>query len=301
MSLETLYELRKLLTTFIRQNPYYQEPNPVRVIRPALRPITWTFSWISPTSSLATRRDSARRTHFIVRPFRCGPTTRRPTSTEETSSSKWTGTHLMSSFRVGLDDNFLTTSIPFPGPRKLRKCTRKPCFTTGTIQTYTTTWVEFFYYYLYLKFFEFSWISQFVWQLGVVLLEQGKPSQALAYLERALELEPDHQASLLNSAIVLQEMAANDKGHSDVNKQIFALPSLWNIHKNTLICLRRTVKRSLPRMKSMSRSLSGADERPLNVWNTCCSLTRATNELCSIWGCWLWTMATCRRLSISSK
>ena len=145
MSLETLYELRKLLTTFIRQNPYYQEPNPVRVIRPALRPITWTFSWISPTSSLATRRDSARRTHFIVRPFRCGPTTRRPTSTEETSSSKWTGTHLMSSFRVGLDDNFLTTSIPFPGPRKLRKCTRKPCFTTGTIQTYTTTWVEFFF------------------------------------------------------------------------------------------------------------------------------------------------------------
>jgi hypothetical protein len=31
-----------------------------------------------------------------------------------------------------------------------------------------------------------------------------------------LELEPDHQASLLNSAIVLQEMAANDKGHQDV-------------------------------------------------------------------------------------
>ena len=50
----------------------------------------------------------------------------------------------------------------------------------------------------------------------MVLLEQGKPSQALAYLERALELEPDHQASLLNSAIVLQEMAANDKGHQDV-------------------------------------------------------------------------------------
>jgi Tfp pilus assembly protein PilF len=55
-------------------------------------------------------------------------------------------------------------------------------------------------------------------QLGVVLLEQGKPSQALAYLERALELEPDHQASLLNSAIVLQEMAAsNDKDVSKIN------------------------------------------------------------------------------------
>ena len=52
-------------------------------------------------------------------------------------------------------------------------------------------------------------------QLGVVLLEQGKASQALAYMERALELEPDHQASLLNSAIVLQEMAASDKGSTD--------------------------------------------------------------------------------------
>jgi len=58
-----------------------------------------------------------------------------------------------------------------------------------------------------------------IWQLGVVLLEQSKPSQALAYLERALELEPDHQASLLNSAIVLQEMAANDKETSDVKHQ----------------------------------------------------------------------------------
>lgn len=48
-------------------------------------------------------------------------------------------------------------------------------------------------------------------------MEQGKPGQALAYLERALELEPDHQASLLNSAIVLQEMAAQDKGHQDVS------------------------------------------------------------------------------------
>ena len=44
-------------------------------------------------------------------------------------------------------------------------------------------------------------------------MEQGKPTQALAYLERALELEPDHQASLLNSAIILQEMAANDNSH----------------------------------------------------------------------------------------
>ena len=51
-----------------------------------------------------------------------------------------------------------------------------------------------------------------------MLLEQGKPSQALAYLERALELEPDHQASLLNSAIILQEMAASDKSQSDLGQ-----------------------------------------------------------------------------------
>jgi tetratricopeptide (TPR) repeat protein len=47
-------------------------------------------------------------------------------------------------------------------------------------------------------------------QLGVVLLEQGKASQALAYLDKALELEPEHEQALLNSAILLQELGAAD-------------------------------------------------------------------------------------------
>lgn len=42
--------------------------------------------------------------------------------------------------------------------------------------------------------------------MGVVLLEQGKTSQALAYLDKALEIDPDHGQALLNSAIVLQEI-----------------------------------------------------------------------------------------------
>lgn len=45
-----------------------------------------------------------------------------------------------------------------------------------------------------------------IWQLGVVLLEQGKSSQALAYLDKALEIDPDHGQALLNSAILLQEI-----------------------------------------------------------------------------------------------
>lgn len=47
-------------------------------------------------------------------------------------------------------------------------------------------------------------------QLGVVLLEQGKSSQALAYLDKALEIDPDHSQALLNSAILLQEIGRPD-------------------------------------------------------------------------------------------
>lgn len=47
----------------------------------------------------------------------------------------------------------------------------------------------------------------------MVLLEQGKPSQALAYLDKALELEPEHEQALLNSAILLQELGAADLRH----------------------------------------------------------------------------------------
>lgn len=53
----------------------------------------------------------------------------------------------------------------------------------------------------------------FLQQLGVVLLEQGKASQALAYLDKALELEPEHEQALLNSAILLQELGAADLRH----------------------------------------------------------------------------------------
>lgn len=38
-----------------------------------------------------------------------------------------------------------------------------------------------------------------------MLLEQGKASQALAYLDKALEIDPEHGQALLNSAILLQE------------------------------------------------------------------------------------------------
>lgn len=42
--------------------------------------------------------------------------------------------------------------------------------------------------------------------MGVVFLEQGKASQALAYLDKALEFDPEHEQALLNSAILLQEL-----------------------------------------------------------------------------------------------
>jgi tetratricopeptide (TPR) repeat protein len=41
--------------------------------------------------------------------------------------------------------------------------------------------------------------------LGVVFLEQGKALQALAYLDKALEFDPDHTQALMNSAILIQE------------------------------------------------------------------------------------------------
>lgn len=44
----------------------------------------------------------------------------------------------------------------------------------------------------------------------MVLLEQGKASQALAYLDKALEFDPEHEQALLNSAILLQEIGRPD-------------------------------------------------------------------------------------------
>ncbi|KAF2359103.1 Tetratricopeptide repeat, partial [Trinorchestia longiramus] len=43
------------------------------------------------------------------------------------------------------------------------------------------------------------------YNLGVVLLERGRAQQALAYLDKALEMDPDHQQALLNSAVLIQE------------------------------------------------------------------------------------------------
>jgi len=48
-------------------------------------------------------------------------------------------------------------------------------------------------------------------------LEQGKPSQALAYLDKALDFEPEHTQALLNSAIVLSEFG--DPSHRAVAEQ----------------------------------------------------------------------------------
>ena len=38
-----------------------------------------------------------------------------------------------------------------------------------------------------------------------MLLEQGRAQQALAYLDKALEMDPDHHQALLNSAVLMQE------------------------------------------------------------------------------------------------
>lgn len=51
----------------------------------------------------------------------------------------------------------------------------------------------------------------------MVYLEQGKPSQALAYLDKALDFEPEHTQALLNSAIVLSELG--DPASHPVAKQ----------------------------------------------------------------------------------
>merc|ERR1719461_2091237 len=47
------------------------------------------------------------------------------------------------------------------------------------------------------------------YNLGVVALEQGNPNLGLAYLNKALEIEPSHPEALLNSAIVIQELGLN--------------------------------------------------------------------------------------------
>lgn len=56
------------------------------------------------------------------------------------------------------------------------------------------------------KFTSSSHLIKNILQLGVVFLELNKPAQALAYLDKALEYDPEHEQALLNSAILLQEL-----------------------------------------------------------------------------------------------
>lgn len=73
--------------------------------------------------------------------------------------------------------------------------------------------IDFTYVNNVVFFFGINVFWRYFVQLGVVLLEQGKASQALAYLDKALELEPEHEQALLNSAILLQELGAADLRH----------------------------------------------------------------------------------------
>lgn len=43
-----------------------------------------------------------------------------------------------------------------------------------------------------------------------MLLEQAKPTEALKNFDKALELNPHHEAALLNSAILLQELGGTE-------------------------------------------------------------------------------------------
>lgn len=66
------------------------------------------------------------------------------------------------------------------------------------------SFISFLFSFLVVLFF---FLFFFLQQLGVVFLELNKPAQALAYLDKALEYNPEHEQALLNSAILLQELA----------------------------------------------------------------------------------------------
>lgn len=48
------------------------------------------------------------------------------------------------------------------------------------------------------------------YNLGVVFLEQGKSQQAHVYFNKAIDLYPEHEQALLNSAILLQELGGEE-------------------------------------------------------------------------------------------
>ena len=47
------------------------------------------------------------------------------------------------------------------------------------------------------------------YNLAVVALEQQKPDLGMKYLDKALDIDPNHPEALLNSAIVIQELGLN--------------------------------------------------------------------------------------------
>lgn len=112
-------------------------------------------------------------------------------------------------------------------------------------------------------------------QLGVVFLEQGKASQALAYLDKALEFDPEHEQALLNSAILLQEL-----GRAELRK----------------IARERLLKLLAKDGKILSVSVFFVQDKqsffPV--------LQKKTKEFISILACLRWTITKPRRQNIGS-
>lgn len=81
----------------------------------------------------------------------------------------------------------------------------------------------------------------FNFQLGVVLLEQGKPTEALNYFNKALEINRYHESALLNSAILLQELGG---------------PELRNVARERLLTLLARDRMLLSIMKSINYLVS---------------------------------------------
>lgn len=71
-------------------------------------------------------------------------------------------------------------------------------------------------------------------------MEQGKASQALAYLDKALEFDPEHEQALLNSAILLQELGRAELrkvARERLLKLLRKVRFLLSIHRTIIILL----------------------------------------------------------------
>lgn len=121
-------------------------------------------------------------------------------------------------------------------------------------------------------------------QLGVVFLEQGKASQALAYLDKALEFDPEHEQALLNSAILLQEL-----GRAELRK----------VARERLLKLLRKVIASFFQM-SLKLYLSTLYRHRHMCERLSDNRILITSEYISTWECWLWTIMTVVARSVGS-